>query len=315
MWNSVEEIVDKLFEYQGIANTPGVRRDQIALAESLIASLGKKRFDQLFKTWLGETEGKQLTFEDFQRDKRVRDKSQPTSKHANLVEEQKYLQRYRRENGIIPVHLEKVGVKASDVPSTTNLWDTIYKPIDKIPTDNVFLNEDLFEMLIQQMPYYSAPPHVHPLQYMASNFNIPMVVGIDDYYIGLKFLEDIHKKVHMLTSMCVLSPHEIDRRLCPMGFWEEFPSGPLDSDQRELLSRERMVVSGPRVGLFAIQLSDDTENYDKEFRQLLRHFVTQHRAIILISKEHNLRTGHWLIPLLKSAITVDLEDLNPKRVV
>lgn len=189
-----------------------------------------------------------------------------------------------------------------------NIWSTIQRDLSDIDSTNVCLDVPLHATLVEQFPDYTTPPFSRILSYLASTFNIPLILGTDHFQTGMYLMSELYRKTTRLSDRCLISPSDLDGEMCPNGFWEDFPKYCPDNMQRELIRRDKLEIGIPRLGYFGLYGTDDPTQYHPEFIRLLRHYVFNNKVIILLDKSLKILNNSGLLSLLKNSITMDLDE-------
>lgn len=295
-----DETIDRLLQYVCPAKVDSkpFRDEQKEELSEICEVLGSQLASKVVIEWMSTNTGSGKTFHDLKNDRRYHSYFKSARLKSSTTQIASVAPAAR------PSLVDKpLKSKGSRVDS---LWELIKKDLTTIPTENISLNQELRALFRDQFPDYKTVEYLMILNYMASSFSIPLIIGVSDFQFGMFLLAEIHRKTNRLTDQLLISPREIDNDMCPNGFWEDFPDWCPDDEQKSLIRLERYNTGHDKLGLFALYASDNVEEYHPEFKRLLRYYVYNYKTLILIDKNLKVASDHWLTVLLRRSITLEV---------
>ena len=295
-----DALIDRLLQYvcpSKVDSKPFRDEQKEALAE-IYEVLGNVLAVKVINEWMSTNVGSGKVFAELKNDRRYYGNFK-SAKLKSSVTQIKDVTPAARPS-LIDQPLKQQGSRVD------SLWSFIQKDIKSIPTDHISFNPELRELLRDQFPDYKTVDYLTILNYMASSFSVPLVIGVKDFQFGMFLLAEISRKTNRLTDHLIISPRDVDHDLCPNGFWEDFPEYCPDDEQKAFIRLERYNTGHDRLGIFALYASDNADEYHPEFKRLLRYYVYNYKTIILLDKGLKVTSDHWLTILLRKSITLEV---------
>lgn len=290
----LNEYLDFLQEKTGFNRpmSPDWIADQKKILSKLVDAYGPKSLKQHLSRWAADNSNNDVDYSNFMMFSKKHVRMTPTP-----------MKIYQSNNS-------NVGSKKNirkNYEGFVNLWDSIYKPIESIPVDGVMKLSETFEERLEDQFFDATPAEKKILKYVNSTMRYPLVISSKYPYKTLTNLLRLRNRLLQLDEHCIVSPCQLVQELHPNGVWQDFPSDMAYKDLRETFLLE-MQKTGNRLGFVSLQMTDDPKRFHPEFKRFLLFYAYNHRLIISVEDEFYVPDKHWLLWLLKYAVTLDIDD-------